>query len=213
MFVYKLNNFTAFVNIAEAPHEFYNLVKFLGQCKLFNAMTEAPVLICELIEEVWTTATYNTDDKVLTFNLKGNSYSVNADVLSACLYLPVDTHTASPTKTEIRTMLGELNYDEPEANLGKIVRKNLRKEWSYFFDCLIKVFTGKICKFDAITQVVQKIAYGVIYNHFHKLGETIIGEIGFQLCNTESRPKNIYFARFFMLLAKNIAPGLVLNHT
>ena len=170
-------------------------------------MTEALVLLCEVIEEIWTTSVYNSIDKVLTFDLKGNSYSINADILSTCLNLPPDTHTTSPNETEIRTMLGEINYAEPEANLGKIVRKNLRKEWSYFFDCLIKVFTGKISNFDAITQVVQEIAYGFLYDHFHNLGEIILGEIGFKLGNKESRTKNIYFARFFMLLANHVAPG------
>ena len=110
-------------------------------------------------------------------------------------------------------MLGEINYVEPEANLGKIVRKNLRTEWSYFFDCLIKIFTEKIRNFDAITQVVQEIAYGVLYDHFHNLGETILGEIGFKLRNRKSRTKNVYFARLFMLLANHVAPGMVLNHS
>ena len=71
-------------------------------------------------------------------------------------------------------MLREINYVEPKANLGKIVRKNLTKEWSYFFDCLIKVFTEKISNFDAITQVVQEISYGVLYDDFHNHGETIL---------------------------------------
>ena len=42
------------------------------------------------------------------------------------------THIVSPTENEIRTMLGEINYVELEANLGKIVRKNLRKEMERF---------------------------------------------------------------------------------
>ena len=132
---------------------------------------------------------------------KGDSYSINADILSTCLHLLADIHNASPIENEIRTMLGEINYGKPKANLGKIVRKNLRKEWRYFFDCLIKVFTGKISNIDVITQVVQKIIYGVLYDHFHNLRETIVGEIGFKLGNKEYRPKNIYFARFFYVIS------------
>ena len=71
----------------------------------------------------------------------------------------------------------EINYAIPDGNLGKIFRKNLRKEWSYLFDSAIKVFSGKISNFDAITFVIQEIAYGILYNHFHNLGETIIIEI------------------------------------
>ena len=98
-----------------------------------------------------------------------------------------------------------------DANLGKIVRKNLWKEWSYFFDSLIKVFSGKISNFDAITSVIQEIAYGVLYNHFHDLGELLIIEIGTKLGNIESRGKNIYYARFIMLIANHVAPNLIVD--
>ena len=130
---------------------------------------------------MWTTVVYNSTDKVLLFNFKGNSYFDNGDVLSTCLNFPINTHVASSTENEITTILVEINYVDLEVNLGKIVRKNLRKEWSYFFDYLIKVFTGKISNFDVITQVVQEIAYGVLYNHFYNFGETVLGEIGFKL--------------------------------
>ena len=76
-FMYELNNFTACVNTTDAPQEFHNLMRFLGQCNLSYAMTEAPILLCEAIKEVWTTIVYNAEDKVITFNLKGNLYSIN----------------------------------------------------------------------------------------------------------------------------------------
>ena len=127
-FTYKLNNFFSCVNTAEAPHEFHNLMNFIGQCKLVYVMNEAIVLICEVIEKVWTTAAYNSTDRVLTFNLKGNSYSINGDILSSCLKFPAKTQNVALTKTKIRSMLVEINYTEPEANLGIILRNNLRKE-------------------------------------------------------------------------------------
>ena len=103
-FVYELITFTACVNLAEAPQEFYNMIRFPGQCNLSYAMTEAPILLCEVIEEVWTTAVYNSTDKVIIFNLKGNHYSTNDDVLSSCLHL-ANTNANSPTETDIRLML------------------------------------------------------------------------------------------------------------
>ena len=183
-------------------------MNFLVQSKLVYSMTEALVLLCEAIEEVWTSAIYNSTDKVLTFNLNGKSYSIDGDVLSTCLNFFANTHTSSPTETEIKVMLNDINYVELESNLGKIVRKKLRKEWSYFFDCIIKVFIEKISNFDVITQVVQEIAYGVLFNHFHNLGDTIFNGTGFELGNTESRHKNIYFARFIMLLTIHVAPEM-----
>ena len=180
---------------------------FLSQRSLSYAITATPILFCEVMEEVWSTAVYNASNKVITFNLKGNSYSINGDVLNACLNLPANTHT----KVDSRKMFTEINYSFPNAILGKIVRKNLRKEWSYFFDSLIKVFFGKISNFDDITSVIQEIAYGVLYNHFHDLRELIIIEIGTNLGNIESRSKNIYYAKFIMLIANHVVPNLVVD--
>ena len=188
-FVYELNNFTACVNTADAPHEFNNLSKFLGPCNLSYAMIAAPILFCEVVEEVWSTAMYNLTDKIITFSLKGNLYSINGDVLSSCLNLPNNTHAQSPIEIEIKTMLNEINYVVPDTNLCKIVMKNLRKEWSYFFEILIKVLSGKISNFDAITSVIQEITYEILYNHFYNVGETIIIEMMTKLGNIESRSK------------------------
>ena len=122
------------MNTAEAPKEFHNLMRFNAQCNIYYPMIEAPVLHREVVEEIWITVVYNSTDKVNTFSLKGSSYSINSDVLSSCLRIHVKTHSKSPTETNIRTTLEKINYVIPDANLGKIVRKNIRKEWSYLFD-------------------------------------------------------------------------------
>ena len=98
-FVYELNNFTACVNTADAPHEFQNMS---------YAMTAAPILFCEVVEEVWSTTVYNLTDKVITFSLKGNLYSINYDVLNSFLNLPNKTHAQSPTETELGLCLMKL---------------------------------------------------------------------------------------------------------
>ena len=95
----------------------------------------------------------------------------------------------SLTEPEIRIMLNEINYVSPDVNLGKIIRKNLRKEWRYFFDGLIKVFSGKLSIFYASTSVIQEIAYDILCNHFYNRGETILNEIRANLGNIKSRTK------------------------
>ena len=77
---------------------------------------------------------------------------------------------------------------------------------------ITKVFSGKLSNFDAIITVVQEITYGVMYNHFFNLGETLINEIGFKVGSIESRTKNIYDARFIMLLANHVASSMVTDH-
>ena len=60
--------------------------------------------------------------------------------------------------------------------------------------------------------MVHEIAYSILYNHFYNHGETILNEIGFKLDNTKSRPKNIYYARFIMLIANHVTPTMIIDH-
>ena len=76
----------------------------------------------------------------------------------------------------------------------------------------MKVFSGKINFFDAITSVIEEIYYGILYNQLCDLGETIINEIGVKLGNIESRTKNVYYARFIMLTSNHVAPSMVLDN-
>ena len=79
-------------------------------------------------------------------------------------------------------MLRETNYAEPDAKLSeKIARKNNRKEWSYFYVSIIKIFSGKISNFDDIITVLQELAYEILYNHFHNIDALILNEIGCKL--------------------------------
>ena len=47
-------------------------------------------------------------------------------------------------------MLNDINYavTPSSVNLGEVSRRHLRREWSYFFDSIIKVFSGKVSNFD-----------------------------------------------------------------
>ena len=64
-----------------------------------------------MIEEVWSTAVFNSTDKVITFNLKGITFSINGDILSSCLHFSANTHAKPPSKTEIRLgAIPNINY-------------------------------------------------------------------------------------------------------
>ena len=78
-FIYEKNNFVALVEMDGAHADYHKMMDFIKNCKLSYAMLEAPTIFCEVVEEVWTTAVYNPNDVTITFNLKGNSYCLNAD--------------------------------------------------------------------------------------------------------------------------------------
>lgn len=159
-FVYEQNNFTALVEKQGAPLEFHTMMDFISNCKLGYAMLESPILYCEIVEEVWTIAVFDSGNKVLTFNVNGKPFSVNNDMVTACLKLPENNCIAIPTQYEIVSLLNSIGYSLPTDNLGKIVRKGMRKEWSFLSDAFIKVISGKISDFDAVTSNLVEMLCG-----------------------------------------------------
>ncbi|KAL8120227.1 hypothetical protein AgCh_017390 [Apium graveolens] len=121
----------------------------------------ALVIYCEVMEEIWTTAVYNSKDKTISFTLKG----------------------------EVR-------------------RKGLRKEWSFLCDSFIKVFSGKISNFDAVSYSLVNMLYMLLSDKYHKFSKSVMYELGYKLGDIKKRNKNIYNARFFMMIANHVAKDL-----
>ena len=109
-FVYEKNNFVALVDKEGAHADYHQMMDFIKGCKLKYAMLEAPTLYCEVVEEFWTTAVFNSTDETITFNLKGNTYCINADDVQACLKLPENKTLVPHTDTDVTNLLNTLGY-------------------------------------------------------------------------------------------------------
>ena len=109
-------------------------------------------------------------------------------------------------------MLDSIGYSFDSASLGSIRRKGLRKEWSFLGDAFIKVFSGKISNFDAITSSLVNMFYMLVSDRYFNFSNYFMLELGSRLGNKANRPHNIYYARFFMLLANHVAEGLIITN-
>ena len=103
-------------------------------------------------------------------------------------------------------MLSDLNnvMTPSSVNLGEVSRRYLMRECSYFFDSIIKVFSGKVSNFDVITTSMQLTVYSVLYDKYFDLSKLILTEIELKLGNKESRVNKIYFARFIMITINHL---------
>lgn len=84
----------------------------------------------------------------------------------------------------------------------------LKKRMELFCDTIIRVFSGKINNFDAITISMQHVLYMLLNYLYHDLGSPVMYEITTKLGAQESRSKNIYYVRFLILLANHVDPVL-----
>ncbi|KAL8098661.1 hypothetical protein AgCh_031431 [Apium graveolens] len=70
-YIYEKNNFSALVNKKiQQFGDYHNMMDFVKNCKLNYAILESPTIYCEVVEEMWTTAVYNSTDKTISFTLK-----------------------------------------------------------------------------------------------------------------------------------------------
>ena len=69
-FIYEKNNFVALVEKEGAHEDYHKMMDFIKKCKLGYAMLEAPIIYCEVVEEIWTTAVFNQTDLTITIDLK-----------------------------------------------------------------------------------------------------------------------------------------------
>ena len=140
-------------------------------------MLASPVLHCEVIEEFWTSAMYNSESKTLSFSLKIVNYIISGEDVRVVLRMSENTHDKEPYNVEILDMLDSINYLGDTSNLGKIYRKCMRKEWSFFCDAIIKVFSGKISNFDAFTTSMQNIMFMLLNDKYHNIRYIILYEM------------------------------------
>ena len=188
-------------------------MKFLGESKLGYCLHEAPTIQCELLEEFWTTAGYKEGANKISFICKGKPYTLSTAVLSDALRLPENNCSSLASDEEIRQMLSDINYDvtPSSVNLGEVAKRHLRIEWRYFFNSIIKVFSGKVSNFDAITTSMQLIAYNILYDKYFDLSNLILTKIVLKLGNKESRVNKIYFFRFIMIAINHLVREIVLD--
>ena len=105
-FIYEKNNFTTLVNKGiQQSGDYHKMMDFVKNCKLNYAMLESPTIYCEVVKEIWTTATYNSTDKTITFTIKGKEFYVNSNIVKACFKFPDNTVTTPHTDTDIVNML------------------------------------------------------------------------------------------------------------
>lgn len=185
-YVYEKNNHTVFAETTSSPKEYHNLMGYLKQCSLAHAMFAAHVLQCGLIEAFWATAHSSRGN--IVFSIEGKSYALDSTAIRNTLLLPANNREHDYTDVEIVDMLDTINYASNTNHLGKIIRKHLRREWSYYFDAIIKVFSGKISNYDAITKPMQKFAFSSLYDQHFELGELVMAEL---LAKLGSPPKRI----------------------
>ncbi|XP_074327700.1 uncharacterized protein LOC141665611 [Apium graveolens] len=124
-YVYEENNLVAPVDKSVVHEDYHKMMEFISNCNLKYSMLKAPVIYCEVVEEIWNTAIFDSKDMTLTFTLQINNYFINSDVVQSCFELPENNTTAPHTDTDVINMLKSMGYALDIATAKEINEDNV----------------------------------------------------------------------------------------
>ncbi|KAL8091618.1 hypothetical protein AgCh_034031 [Apium graveolens] len=182
----KGTNFIAFLDANQAPDSFKGFVKFLSESYIAGALTASPVLYLDVFHEFWTSAITRTvvlehvTSMVVTCTIGGQEIEFSAADVNTSLGLPTENYGEMPTADELSEFIDFINYSG-SINLASLNRTNLRKEWSFVFDSVVRAFTCRKTGFDNISSVVQKLVFSIAHNRHLNVGGLILEELATRL--------------------------------
>lgn len=140
----------------------------------------------------------------IIFTTGEDEHLVTLSTVQQALHLPENcTFNAQIEESLLQGMMDNLGYEKSLSKLGQLKRPYIKKEWSYFFDCITRAFANKCSNFDLIPILSQQIGYALLnQNHFYYATD-ILGFIGDRI---NEDPNTVYFPRFCQLIYSFCCP-------
>ena len=138
-----------------------------------------------------------TTNQVVSCTIKTVSITFNSADVNKALGLPNEGLVSPLSDDEIRTFLTFTNYND-KVDLARLNKKHLRREWSFMFDTIIRVFTCRKTGWDQIPAVAQKIVHSLAYGNKLDVGKLILKELSTRLISPMDRRGNEIFLPHFI---------------
>ena len=178
------NNYAAPLSTETAPEEFHLIQRFLAQSSVGRALVEPAKLSVSQIKSLWQTGNYDdggeSGSPSIIFDFQGSEYVITPTTVRMALgFGEHSSYSIVVGDSDLLKMMKEIGYGGSLAKIGQLKRPFLRKEWSFFFDCITRTFGKKCTNWDAIPIDSLQIGYSLLYGlHFdfarlvlHNLGE------------------------------------------
>ncbi|KAK1383709.1 hypothetical protein POM88_021444 [Heracleum sosnowskyi] len=203
------NNYTAPLNTANAPEAFHMIQRFLAQSAIWRALVEPATLSGLQIKALWETGVYDdggeTGSPSIIFEIDETEYVITAGTIRAAMGFPeYSSYTIGMGDEDLIRMMREIGYSGPLTKIGQLKRPFLRKEWSFFFDCITRTFGKKCTNWDAIPTDSLQIGYSLLYDNHFDFARLVLTNLGEKM--TENRGV-VYFSRFCQLLFSYCVEG------
>ncbi|KAK1378821.1 hypothetical protein POM88_025565 [Heracleum sosnowskyi] len=203
------NNYAAPLNTVNAPEAFHIIQDFLAQSAIGRALVEPAKLYGSQIKAFWETGVYDdggdSGTPSIVFEFQETEFVITpGTVREAMVFAESDAYTISVGDTDLQRMMQAIGYTGSLAKIGQLKRPLLRKELSFFFDCITRAFGKKCTNWDAIPIDSLQIGYSLLFASNYDFATLVLMNIGEKL--TENRHV-VYFSRFCQILFSACVPN------
>ncbi|KAL8116656.1 hypothetical protein AgCh_022995 [Apium graveolens] len=184
---------------------FTRLVNELGMVsansEIGYALTQPQTISSQQVLTFWRTRIFDdggaTGTPSIVFEVNDVEHVVTPGAVRKALHLPEGSTFSTVEDPVLQQLMASLGYEKSLGKLGQLKRANIKKEWSYFFDCITKAFANKCSNFDAIPIMSQQIGCALIHQTHFDFSSVVLGFIGDRMIENRNV---VYFARFCQLI-------------
>ncbi|KAK1372292.1 hypothetical protein POM88_028485 [Heracleum sosnowskyi] len=204
------NNYAAPLSTENVPEAFHLFQNFLAQSDIGHALVAPAKLSGSQIKAFWETGVYDDGGESGTpsiiFEFAEEEYVVTPTTVRDALGCEdFNAFTISVGDSDLQRMMREIGYSGSLARTGNLKRPFLRKEWSFFFDCITRAFGKKCTNWDAIPIDSLQIGYFLLYGAHFDYARLVLNNIGEKM--TENRSV-VYFSHFCQLIFSMCVDGV-----
>ena len=176
------NNYSSILSKDEAPSELHFIQDFLANSDIGYALTQPDAVSETQVLEFWRSGVYDDGGArgtpSIIFTTGEDEHVVTLATVRLALQLPENKAYTTVEEPILQNMMASLGYERTSAKLGQLKRPYIRREWSFFFDCITKAFVNKCSNFDAIPILSQQIGYALINQTNFDYASVVLGFIG-----------------------------------
>ncbi|KAK1373025.1 hypothetical protein POM88_029218 [Heracleum sosnowskyi] len=203
----KETNLLTIPSEAEANPRYKCFVRFLNTSYRRQALTLNPTLYIDVLEGFWRTVLVSTmarEDgtsfQEVSCSIGGKHFQFGEKEINEALGFKVEGHDQEATDAQIVDFMTFILYAD-EIDTGKLNKKFVRREWSFLFDALQKVFLCRKTGWDHISHIAVKLAYSLANNQEINVGAIILKELAQRLGRTvRGRGNDIFYPRFLQVI-------------
>ncbi|KAK1378694.1 hypothetical protein POM88_025438 [Heracleum sosnowskyi] len=203
------NNYSAPLANENAPEAFHLIQSFLTNSDIGTALTAPSKLSASQIRTFWQTGTYDdggeSGSPSIIFEIQGEEFIVTPTTVRDALGLEDFNAFTTVGDFELVRMMREIGYSGPLSKIGQLKRPLLRKEWSFFFDCITRAFGKKCTNWDAIPTDSLQIGYSLLYGSQFDVARLVLTNTGEKMLENRNV---VYFSRFCQLIFNFCCPNV-----